>query len=103
MTKYLANASKSFSREQAYKFGHTLKLSNDKIDAISQRTGATRGMDLVLQIFDYTNKRNTHLKKSVVDSVHESLLEASNTYKGDDVKRIITTDSQIGSGTIGQY
>ena len=103
MATYLADVSKSFSRKQAYKFGQTLKFKKDQIDTITQTTETTTGMDIVLRLFDYTNRTNTHLRKSVIDDVHESLLVASGTHNVN--QELIETDSGTEplSGTIRQY
>lgn len=79
ITDYLSEVSRTFSTKQAYEFGRSLKLSKRKIDTISRNTGAKRGMDLVLQIFEHINRNNTHLKGSLVDDIQESLFTAAKT------------------------
>ena len=103
MTTYLADASKSFSRKQAYKFGRALKFKEDQIDAISRTKETTTGMDIVLRLFDHKNKTSTHLRKSVIDDIHKSLLVASGTHNVG--QELIDTDSgtEPSSGTIRQY
>ena len=93
MVTYLADVSKSFSRKQAYKFGQMLKFKKEQIDAIAHTTENTTGMDIVLRLFDYTNRTHTHLRKSVIDDVHESLLAALGTHNVN--QELIETDSGI--------
>ena len=89
MATYLADVSKSFSRKQAYKFGQTLKFKKDQIDAIAKTTENTTGMDIVLRLFDHTNKASTHLRKAAIDDIHKSLLAAAGTHNANQLLLVL--------------
>uniref|UniRef100_A0A1X7ST60 Death domain-containing protein n=1 Tax=Amphimedon queenslandica TaxID=400682 RepID=A0A1X7ST60_AMPQE len=72
ITNYLRDVTRTFSTSQAREFGRSLKLSKKKIETISRSTGATTGMELVLQIFDHVNRNNTHLNGPLMSEIEES-------------------------------
>ncbi|XP_019852991.1 PREDICTED: uncharacterized protein LOC109582608 [Amphimedon queenslandica] len=77
ITNYLRDVTRTFSTSQAREFGRSLKLSKKKIETISRSTGATTGMELVLQIFDHVNRNNTHLNGPLMSEIEESLYAAA--------------------------
>lgn len=51
--------------------------NRSKVDAIAQKTGVHRGMDLVVHIFNNFDKESTNLHEPMVDRVVSALLSSA--------------------------
>ena len=81
---------KHFTKSQAYAFGHQLGLSTATINDITAEMEATRGNEIVMQVFDEVDRENIALRDSLLESVTLAVISA----KSDTGHLTPTPDSQ---------
>ena len=67
---------KHFTKAQAYAFGHQLGLSTATINDITAEMEATRGNEIVVQVFDEVDRENIAFRDSLLESVTLAVISA---------------------------
>ena len=76
----MSTQTKHFTRAQAYAFGHQLGLSTATINDLIAEMEATRGNEIVMQVFDEVDRQNTILRDSLLQSITSAVLNANSHY-----------------------
>ena len=67
---------KHFTKAQAYAFGRQLGLNTATINDITAEMEATRGNEIVMQVFDEVDRENMALRDSLLESVTLAVINA---------------------------
>ena len=71
---------KHFTKAQAYAFGRQLGLNTATINDITAEMEATRGNEIVMQVFDEVDRENMALRDSLLESVTLAVINANLHY-----------------------
>ena len=72
----MSTQTKHFTKAQAYTFGHKLGLSTATINDLIAEMEATRGNEIVMQVFDEVDREHIAFRDSLLESVTLAVISA---------------------------